>query len=97
MPGLPSRWALGRLWVPGSGLPLCHCTPSLRPSYDDPPMESAMSKRPHTPNTRLNPDPAAGNIRDPEQKNDELERHDTPKREDRSDSDVVPAGKTHGS
>jgi hypothetical protein len=43
-----------------------------------------MSKRPHTSNTRLNPDPAAGNIRDPEQKNDELERHDTPAYEDPS-------------
>jgi hypothetical protein len=41
-----------------------------------------MSKRPHKSTTHLGPDPAAGNIRDPEQRNDELERHDTPRHED---------------
>lgn len=43
-----------------------------------------MSKRPRTSNTHGAPDPAAANIRDPEQKNDELKRHDTPAYEDPS-------------
>lgn len=53
-----------------------------------------MSKRPATPNTRLTPDPAAGNIRDPHQKNDELEQHATPRREDptRRDERKLPGG-----
>jgi hypothetical protein len=34
------------------------------------------------PHTRLNPDPAAANIRDPEQQNDELDRKETPRHED---------------
>jgi len=41
-----------------------------------------MSKRPHTDSTRLAPDPSAGNVRDPQQRGNELEKHDTPKRED---------------
>lgn len=39
-----------------------------------------MSKRPQ--NTHLHGDPAAPNVRDPEQKGDELEQHPTPHKKD---------------
>ena len=40
-------------------------------------IEATMSKRPQQ-NTHIHGDPAAPNIRDPEQKGDKLERHPTP-------------------
>ena len=55
-----------------------------------------MSKRPHTTHTRLNPDPAAGNIRDPEQHNDELTRHDAPKHEDPTQRKKARSGRADG-
>jgi hypothetical protein len=53
-----------------------------RPPGRTPLPEAAMSKRPHTDKTRLAPDPSAGNVRDPQQRGNELDKHDTPKRED---------------
>ena len=55
-----------------------------------------MSKRPHTTHTRLNPDPAAGNIRDPEQHNDELTKHDAPKHEDPTQRKKARSGRADG-
>lgn len=52
-----------------------------------------MSKRKPNSNTHFDSDPARGNVRDPEQKNDELERHDTPKVVDPKERGVIPPHK----
>jgi len=55
-----------------------------------------MSKRKPNSNTHFDSDPARGNVRDPEQKNDELERHDAPRHADSSkERGVVPPEKPH--
>ncbi len=46
-----------------------------------------MSKRPRNQNSHGAPDPSAPNVRDPRQHNDELSKHDTPKREDPTQRD----------
>ena len=53
----------------------------------NPSVEHPVSKRPRNQNTRMAPDPSAPNVRDPKQHNDELSKHDTPKREDPTQRD----------
>jgi hypothetical protein len=55
-----------------------------------------MSKRKTNARTHFDSDPARANVRDPEQKNDELERHDRPAHTDAKERGVIPPVK-HGS
>jgi hypothetical protein len=52
-----------------------------------------MSKRKGNEHTHFDSDPARGNVRDPEQKNDELERHDSPNHPDPKERGVIPPAK----
>lgn len=52
-----------------------------------------MSKRKTNVHTHFDSDPARGNVRDPEQKNDELERHESPKHVDPKERGVMPPEK----
>jgi hypothetical protein len=55
--------------------------------------EDNMSKRKTNVHTHFDSDPARGNVRDPEQKNDELERHESPKHVDPKERGVMPPEK----
>jgi hypothetical protein len=50
-----------------------------------------MSKPMHSSNPHGAPDPSAGNVRDPQQKGDELSKHDTPRKEDPTQRNQRPA------
>ncbi len=55
-----------------------------------------MSKRPDTQKTHFNSDPAAANVRDPQQKGDELQKHATPRREDPTQDKDAKSGRADG-
>jgi len=63
---------------------MCAISTMGRP-HRTPQKEARMSKRPQ--NTHLHGDPAALNIRDPEQKGDELSRQPTPPHKDHAQHD----------
>jgi hypothetical protein len=52
-----------------------------------------MSKRKPNAQTHFDSDPARPNVRDPEQKNDELERRDHPRQPDPAERGVMPPDK----
>ena len=58
--------------------------------------EDQMSKRKASTKTHFDSDPARGNVRDPEQTNNELERHDHPPHpDDAKERGVIPPHKPH--
>ena len=52
-----------------------------------------MSKRKTSEHTHFDSDPSRANVRDPEQKNDELERHDKPRHMEPKERGVIPPEK----
>lgn len=60
---------------------------------DDPDDEDQLSKRKANARTHFNADPARANVRDPEQKNDELERHEAPPLVEPKKRGVIPPEK----
>ena len=67
-------------------------TPALVTACD-PNVEGSMSKRKPNAQIHFDSDPARPNVRDPEQKNDELERHDHPRQTDPAERGVMPPDK----